>query len=409
MTAEIVKERRYQTRAFLILPLIFNSGRVAGLALGGCLANPAVNLSWLFGPTGLLNIGKYPQGVGWVVAYPYALPSICNSAVLGLSLFLAVFGMKETLIGKEERDIGRRIGDLLVIRFLKRVFRKHSSDYELLDADECSESTPFVAAFAAASKPDGQSTRSPPRPRFLKIWTSQMIITLVSFGLLPLHNAAFMHTFPVFLSTPPNDNTKATILFFTGGLGLSSSSIGLWLAFFGVCGIFLQLFIYPRMQARIGTLGCFRVSLFIFPFAYLLAPYLSLLSHSGFERWPCVAIIICAQVMARTIAIPSTVILLTNAAPSKNTLGTVHGAGTMLSSLARAIGSAAGGAVFTWGMHTGFIGAVWWLYLMVIAIVALLWSFLMKDVDQSGSNCPEKAPSIEETDEEKQYILAKTN
>ena len=44
MTAEIVKERKYQTRAFLLLPLVFNSGMVAELALGGCLADPVVNL-----------------------------------------------------------------------------------------------------------------------------------------------------------------------------------------------------------------------------------------------------------------------------------------------------------------------------------------------------------------------------
>ncbi len=39
--------------------------------------------------------------------------------------------------------------------------------------------------------------------------------------------------------------------------------------------------------------------------------------------------------MARTMAIPSTVILLTEAAPAKNVLGTVHGAGNMLAALAR--------------------------------------------------------------------------
>ena len=88
------------------------------------------------------------------------------------------------------------------------------------------------------------------------------------------------------------------------------------------------------MQAKIGTLGCFRVALFTFPLAYLFAPYLSLLENHGFSRWPCIAVILCAQAMARTIAIPRTAILLTNAAPAKNVLGAVHGAGNMFSSLA---------------------------------------------------------------------------
>jgi MFS family permease len=65
MTAEIVKERKYQTRAFLILSLVFNSGMVAGLALGGCLADPVVNMAWLFGPNGLFNVNKSNGGVAW--------------------------------------------------------------------------------------------------------------------------------------------------------------------------------------------------------------------------------------------------------------------------------------------------------------------------------------------------------
>lgn len=84
------------------------------------------------------------------------------------------------------------------------------------------------------------------------------------------------------------------------------------------------------------------------------------------------------QVMARTIAIPSTVILLTEAAPTKTVLGTVHGAGNMLSSLARAVGSAVGGWAFGWGVERGIVGVVWWGYLFFVAVVALGWSFTMR-------------------------------
>lgn len=63
MTAEIVKERKYHTRAFLALPVVFNSGRVAALAIGGCLADPVDNLPWLFGPSGIFNVYNNPDGV----------------------------------------------------------------------------------------------------------------------------------------------------------------------------------------------------------------------------------------------------------------------------------------------------------------------------------------------------------
>jgi predicted MFS family arabinose efflux permease len=381
MTAEIVKERKYQTRAFLILPLVFNSGMVVGLALGGCLADPVVNMPFLFGPDGLFNLYSNPDGVAWALNYPYALPALTNAFALSLSLFLAFFGMRETLPGKEnDRDIGVTVGAALARFSSRMIFRKRTAGYSAIQLDEVLESEEIKEV-----RPARPLTSGPPPPRlaFRNIWTRDVLVTLVSFGLLPLHNAAFMHIFPVFLSTPASSNADWTLLSFTGGLGLQSRSIGIWLSLFGLCGIFLQLFIYPKMQARLGTLGCLKVSLFIFPLAYLFAPYLSLLSHGGVARWIGIAIILCAQVMARTIAIPSTVILLTESAPTKTVLGTVHGAGNMLSSLARAIGSAAGGWAFALGMERGMVGVVWWCYLSVVAFTALAWSFTMrKEVEQ---------------------------
>ncbi|OCK95734.1 MFS general substrate transporter [Cenococcum geophilum 1.58] len=381
MTAEIVKERKYQTRAFLLLPLVFNSGMVAGLALGGCLADPVVNLPWLFGPDGLFNIERHPEGVAWALKYPYALPAITNALALAFSLILAVFGLKESLQSRESnRDFGVVLGRS-VVRFIERiVLQRRSAGYAAIQLDEFLEAATNEIAEGKFSKPL-PSISQPPPPPFRSIWTREVLVTMISFGLLPLHNSAFMHIFPVYLCTPSADNSNATFLSFNGGLGLTSPSVGLWLSFFGVCGILLQLFIYPRMQAKIGTLGCFRVALFTFPLAYLFAPYLSLLGNHGFSRWPCIAVILCAQVMARTIAIPSTVILLTNAAPAKNVLGTVHGAGNMFSSLARAVGPVFGGVVFAWGMEKGVVGLVWWLYLTIIALIALAWSYTMSAPD----------------------------
>jgi hypothetical protein len=141
----------------------------------------------------------------------------------------------------------------------------------------------------------------------------------------------------------------------------------------------LQLFIYPRLQARIGTLGNFRIALYVFPFTYALAPYLSLLPQEGVFRWFCIGLVAWSQIMARTLAIPSTVILLTQSAPANHVRGKIHGAGNALSSLARAIGPAVGGWIFAKGMENGIIGAVWWFYLLTVAIVALLWSFRMRE------------------------------
>ncbi|XXG95280.1 aspartate-semialdehyde dehydrogenase-like protein [Hypoxylon texense] len=378
VTAEVVRERRFQTKAFLLLPLVFNAGMVASLALGGCLAEPVANLPWLFGPEGILNTTGNPDGVPWALDYPYALPALLNAALLGVALVLAVTGLRETLPGKEDQsDIGLRTGDA-IMRWIRRLRpRQQRQEYVRIDLIDSSEDTFLGQAQPEPEKPTA-SVAAARKVSFRNIWTRRVLCALVSFGLLPLHNAAFMHIFPVYLSSPPADNREATLFAFAGGLGLRSSVVGLWLAVFGVAGILLQLLAYPRLQARLGTRGVFRAALLLFPAAYAAAPYLSLLAGDDGARWAALGLVVCAQIAARTVAIPSTVILLTEAAPARTVLGTVHGAGNMLASLARAVGPALGGYVFALGVEEGVIGLVWWLYLVAIALCALAWSYVME-------------------------------
>ncbi|KAI0008363.1 MFS general substrate transporter [Xylariaceae sp. FL0662B] len=384
VTAEIVRERKYQTKAFLLLPLVFNFGMVASLALGGCLAEPAVNLAWFFGPDGVFNTSRNPGGVKWVLKYPYALPALLNAGILNLSLTLAVMGLRETVPGKEfHADLGLWAGKGLYRLYRQlRPRRQQGPDYKRVPDGEEEEKGFSDGAQAEKGKSFSEIITARRRVPFRGIWTRKVISALVSFGLLPLHNSAFMHIFPVYLSSSPADNSEASLFAFTGGLGLRSSTIGIWLSIFGIGGILLQLFIYPRLQARIGTRGVLRIALVLFPIAYVAVPYLSLLAGDHAARWVFLGLVVCAQIMARTMAIPSTVILLTEAAPSKTILGTIHGAGNMLASLARAVGPALGGYIFAVGVEKGVVGLVWWFYLVGIAFCALAWSYIMDGDDK---------------------------
>lgn len=381
MTAEIVKEKKYEIKAYLLLPLIFNAGMVFGLVVGGFLADPVVNLAWLFGPTGLLNFGNHPDGVEFALKYPYSFPAMLNFMLLATSMILAVFGLKETLQGSEDHnDIGLQFGRTALLWAKQHLLPARFQRYSAIALRDVPES-PIGLGINMEAK-NSATSRAQPIPRSSppkQIWTRDVICASVSFSLLPLHNSAFMHIFPVFLSNlPAADTSRNTTLHFNGGLGLRSSSIGLYLSLFGLLGIFLQLFIYPRLQARLGTLGVFRISQYIFPLTYLFAPFLVLLPQSGALRWICIAVIAWSQIMARTLAIPSTVILLTNSAPTKSVLGRIHGAGNSGASLARCIGPALGGWIFAKGMQGDMVGMVWWYYLFVVAGAALAWSFTMR-------------------------------
>lgn len=195
MTAEIVgPDRKFQTKAFLLLPLVFNSGMVLSLALGGVLAEPAVNLPWLFGPT-----------VQWVIDYPYALPAVINAAMLGFALLLAVLWLRETLAGKEdEKDVGLRVGDAAIAFFT----RQKASYQPLNDVEDVVSPLPSPVRASELDENPGDKETAPPmadvplggptsrsKPSLRSIFTFRTVAALVSFGLLPLHNSTFMVSF----------------------------------------------------------------------------------------------------------------------------------------------------------------------------------------------------------------------
>jgi MFS family permease len=378
MTAEVVKERKHQPRAFLAPPVIFNSGRVIALAVGGCLANPVDNLPYLFGSKGLFNLSKDPKGVRWALDYPYALPALFNGVVLATCLVAASLWLQESLMTSDKEK--NRIGLGRILRaFVNRVaMRRPSQNYALIQ-DEEKEFENVEARKETRMSCDPAREATAQLSREQSIWTRHLCKTLLAFTLLPLHNATFLHVFPVLLSMPAVSGQKPNLTSFKGGLGLASPMVGLYLALFGIAGIILQLFIYPRLQHRIGTLGVFRVANAIFPLAYISAPYLALLVDHDHAKWVAMAIVLFTQVVARTMAIPSSILLLTNATPHRSRLGTIHGAGNTLSAFASACGPAIGGVLLAKGIDMGVVGLVWWTWLFAISIVSLVWSLVLRD------------------------------
>jgi MFS family permease len=380
MTAEIVKDRKHQPRAFLAPPVIFNSGRVIALVIGGCLADPVRHIPSLFGSYGLFNVSRNADGVIWALKYPYALPALFNGVVLGICLFVAALGLRESLPArKHNQDFVLMFGDQL----LKLIGRKAQTggEYTLIrdeEADTVSQELSTPTTSAKSTKTNNH--RLPVR----KIWTRHLLKTLFAFALLPLHNATFLHIFPILLSMPAPSAQHPRVLHFFGGLGLASPTIGLFLATFGIAGILLQLFIYPRIHLRIGTLGTFRLANAHFPIVYMVTPYLVLTTDHEYAKWAAMAAVLFTQVMARTMAIPSSVILLTEAAPHRSVLGTVHGAGNMLSAFASACGPLIGGVLLAKGIEIEAVGLVWWTWLCTVSLAALLWSFVLKDYQRDA-------------------------
>ncbi|KAI1194676.1 major facilitator superfamily domain-containing protein [Nemania serpens] len=390
MISETIVDKKYQSRAFLILPMTFNIGVIIGPILGGVLSDPA---------------GSYPvfENVEFFKKFPYAAPNIVSALFLGTALLLCWLMLEETHDAlRDSRDIGIILGQKL-----KGLFRPSSAAYAPLPSHDTSvdaviagdyELSPSTPRNSAEPAPKRLATRRRYTSRlpFRRIFTRNVSFTLVSHFFMAFHVGTFNALWFVFLSTPvynPGDpdppGFKPHLPFrFTGGLGLPPRSVGLAMAFLGAIGISMQLLLYPRLSARLGTIRSWRMFLFLFPITYLLVPFLSVVPSStappgqktGLAIWAAIGGVLLVQVSGRTFALPAQTILVNNCTPHPSVLGTVHGIGQSVSSLARTIGPVAGGWLYGLGLSHGLVGGVFW-GMAGVAVSGVVISFWVREGD----------------------------
>ena len=100
MISEIIREKKFQPKAFLVMPITFNVGVLVGPLLGGWLQDPVNTFPEVFGPGSTFG-GQ--DGVAWMRAFPYALPNIVSCGFLFCSVCLVLLGLEEVSI-RSTRD-----------------------------------------------------------------------------------------------------------------------------------------------------------------------------------------------------------------------------------------------------------------------------------------------------------------
>ena len=395
MVAEMVPEKELQPRAFSIMPLVWSIGSIFGPAFGGLFAKPAERFPGLFGGSRFLR------------AYPFALPNIMGAVIFLISLTTALLFLRETLARRRHAPdwgiaLGERIGDLLTGRHHSDSRHHHGRRlrrYSLLDdeaaapllAEHRRQHSPSPVPSTGGTTPvaDVDPEREPPSPHksaqpliekqaaapsMRAVFTRQSVINLVAYTFLALHSVAYDQVLPVFLNYPergsldgpPADEPRGPI-FFSGGFGLDSGSIGTIFMLYGVvCGV-VQFLLFPALCARFGVLRCFRGCALAFPLVYIVTPYTGQIG-GGWPRYAALVIVMSVKAFAVIVGFPCTTILLTNSARSLGVLGTLNGFATTFSALGRALGPAIAGAAFSFGVKHTFIALPWWL----LASMALL-------------------------------------
>ncbi|KAI0007445.1 MFS general substrate transporter [Xylariaceae sp. FL0662B] len=404
MISEIVREKKYQSRAFLLLPMCFNIGVIVGPILGGVLSDPA---------------GSYPDTFGEVdffLKFPYATPNLVSASFLSIALVMCWMFLEET----HDSFRNRRDWGITLRRKIASLFRRnkdaiaytplHSRDTSISISVEMSPTTPRhssdeppppppppALAVAASNNKKGTTTSHHRRYTrtlpFRRIFTRNVVFTLVAHFFLAFHVGTFNALWFVFLSTPVYDPKASSAsppprlpFRFTGGLGLAPREVGVAMAILGTIGIAMQLGLYPRLSTRLGTVRSWRACLCLFPVAYAALPFLAVVPSTtpppapkaGAAVWAAIAAVLLVQVAARTFALPGQTILVNNCTPHPSVLGSVHGLGQSASSLARTVGPVLCAWLYGVGLNRGVVGGVFW-GLAGWAVCGLIVSFWVRE------------------------------
>ncbi|KIX02923.1 uncharacterized protein Z518_08866 [Rhinocladiella mackenziei CBS 650.93] len=390
-------EKKFHSRTFLLLPLAWNIANIIGPLFGGLLSDPVYHYPGLFGENSTFGGA---DGVGWLKTFPYAAPNLFCAFVLFADALLVWLGLRETLVSiKYNRDRGIELAEHISYRINTMVFRRFGysqlgqvevAGSDTLDDENIPSSTPLTSlppkevdhSYPSTSKPPPPSESPKSAPPFYHAITRNVLLVLATVALMDFQMGGFAQLWTVFLSSARRtDEEKATIrlpFVFAGGLQFSLPTIGLAMSILGFVGIILQLTLYPSVNARFGLLRSTQWSLFVFPIAYALAPYLSLLISAPILLWFGIVVVVVLQVAARTFAIPGSVLLINNSSPSPAMLGTIHGMGAATSSAFRTIGPIVAGHWYGQGLEKGVVGWAWW-WLSLVSLIGVIPSFWARD------------------------------
>lgn len=212
----------------------------------------------------------------------------------------------------------------------------------------------------------------------------------------------FDQLFPVFLSSPAAKGSHPIELplKFVDGFDFDQKTIGLILSLQGIYQLFATVILFPFVVSRLGTLNLFRVLAAFYFLLYLITPYLVLLPDN--VRIIGVYAAIIWRCTFSSMAYPSNAILLTNSAPSLQSLGTINGVAASTASLCRAFGPTVSGFLYALGLSTGYCGLAWW----VNGCVAVAGAFVSFQLTEPKGRLDEKIDEDEEAATEAATVAA---
>ncbi|KAK4550748.1 hypothetical protein LTR36_000327 [Oleoguttula mirabilis] len=369
-----ITDRSNQSRAFTYLPVIYGLGGITGPIVGGLLVSH-----------------RNPLNPDKANPYPYLPPNLFSAAVLFIDLILTSIFFKESLESAQNSPpLGQRVGSLFTWvwqftssyrpTYLRRAkvtkaktktaqenghySQQHPDEQSSLleevdeddDEDEDEDETAdnhgsMPTLFPHQTDANGEESTGPGLSKRDVLGNRDMVLLLGTFLIFQLANISYNSLYPIFAQAAPPT-----------GRDLNPEEIGLSLAFAGVVTILFQIGVFGKLREKVGNKVTYRASLGGFVLAFLLMPFVGYKNGSATGEGPTgtkgkvwLWIELGAVLVIKTVSavggLTSSLLLITNAAPSHAVLGTLNGLAQTLSAAGRAVGPFISGSLFSAATH----------------------------------------------------------
>lgn len=357
-----------KARAYAVMPFVWSIGTIIGPAIGGTFAQPAKSLPNLFSPNGVF------------AHFPYLLPNIICAALLIVSIIFGYFFLIETHPDMQSwstpEELDHTSAETPLLATAGATANSAGVDlradsYGTFNEVEIDEEKQWLVNADGSSRPP--SIRKEP-PKYM---TSRIIQIVIALGIFTYHSMTYDHLMPIFFQDKrgvDNPSTSASSPFdIPGGLGLSTSAVGIIMSFNGLIALFIQAIVFPVFATWLGIWKVFILVTILHPIEYVMVPYLALLPDN--LVYPGIWICLTVRNFTSILAYPVILILLKEASPSPSVLGKINGLAASAGAACRTVAPPVAGYLYGLGASIGFTGLAWFAsaVVAVVGAIQLFW------------------------------------
>ncbi|KXN69323.1 MFS general substrate transporter [Conidiobolus coronatus NRRL 28638] len=330
MAAELTDSTN-RAKGFAIFPLIFGIGSIFGPIIGGFLYDPTDNLEIIFGDNQFLK------------NYPAFLPCFVISSLCYICFVFGWFYLEETLPSKVGKLAKYKVKD--ENNETERLLNSNTTNPDSTTQPQTSSSSSSSTIVESNQVTDQESLKPVLQPSTKWNFSYTTKITILTYTILSLMTVMFDELFATWGPTPSE----------LGGVRFSTYDLALIQSIAGVI-IICTTQVYAKFAKKHGVLKLFQWAFIFFCILMFIFPMASLIYQSWGPKvtWWSVLFIYIFRSATGIFLFTSANILVSESAES-HLLATVNALAQTFGSLARAVGPAAIGAIFSWSISAQHI------------------------------------------------------